>query len=237
MNPIKRVPLGLTAGVALVAVIGSVALAKATAGARGAPELATPFAFLVLFLAAITLLAVAVVSSQRLVDEMDAAHPFKVRNRGALFRLVKRVCRRLFALAGRVSRAWLRWLSAAIAVLWRELQRFSRWALRLAQRASRASVRWLSAARVVLRRELTHDALERRGRAVAIALSGVPPDDIAPPPDAEPSARPERPEAGHTLPRSRHHAPPRSGLPRNQALSALARLADQARRHEERART
>jgi hypothetical protein len=266
MNPLKRIPLRPTGAIALAAVIGSVALAKLTSGGHRQPELATPLAFMVLFLATITLLAVAIVSCQRLVDEMDAAHPLKVRNRGALWRLVKRSYRRSLGLIGRTSRAVVRWVSATIVVLRREATRSYRFAVRGIVRTSRVVVRWVSttivmfrrevtrthrftarvvghcsaavlrwvfAARRTLRRELTRDALQRRGRAASFALYGVPPDDATPPN----AGRLARPAPSHRrprpLPRPQHRRSRWSGSPRSSALSALARLTEQASKREQ----
>lgn len=107
--------------VALAYVVGSIVLAKFTWGSRG-PGIVTPFAFAVLFLAAVALMGVAVVHSQDLVDEMEASRPPRVRNRGGFARTVNPMLwtvtaklRRRF----RECRAWVR------ATLRRELTRES----------------------------------------------------------------------------------------------------------------
>jgi hypothetical protein len=120
----KRIPfLRLTAVVAFGAVIGSVVLAKATWGETGRPGIATPLAFMVLFVATITLLAIVIVMCQRLVDEMDAQHPLRVRKRGVVLRGIKALLRGSFALAARASRAWLDWVTSVFVLLRREVTR------------------------------------------------------------------------------------------------------------------
>jgi hypothetical protein len=75
--------------VSLGVVIGSIVVAKLTWGTRG-PGLATPFAFFGLFVAAVILFALAVVSSEELVDELEASHPPRVRERGVIPRALRR---------------------------------------------------------------------------------------------------------------------------------------------------
>jgi hypothetical protein len=95
--------------VALGVVVGSIAVAKLTWGTSG-PGLVTPFAFFGLFVAAVILFALAVVSSEELVDELEAAHPPRVRKRG----VVPRALRRAIAAVGGAVLAWLLWIGLAL---------------------------------------------------------------------------------------------------------------------------
>jgi hypothetical protein len=120
---VKRVPLPLAAAVASCAAIGSVLLARSTWGVSSRLGPATVVAFIVLFVAAITLLAVAIAACQSVVDEMDASDPLRVRKHGVVARGVKAMFRRAFALSARASRAGLRWLSSTVAASRREVTR------------------------------------------------------------------------------------------------------------------
>jgi hypothetical protein len=102
--------LMLKAGaVALGVVVGSIVVAKLTWGTTG-PGLVTPIAFFGLFVAAVILFALAVVSSEELVDELEASHPPRVRKRG----VVPRALRRAIAALGRAVLASLLWIGLAL---------------------------------------------------------------------------------------------------------------------------
>ncbi|HYU40167.1 MAG TPA: hypothetical protein VEM59_10075 [Acidimicrobiia bacterium] len=183
----KHVLLRRVGVLGFVGVVGSIALAKLTWGSSG-PGIATPFAFAALFVAAVALMAVAVVHSQDLVDELEASHPPRVRNRGAFARVVNPM---LWTASARLRRAFREW------------------------RARVAST---------LRREATRDSLTRRLRAVASALSGVPPGGLSP----AAAGSLARPIAARGEPRPRrideHHRAVRRSHPREEALAALDRL-------------
>jgi hypothetical protein len=117
----KRVLLRRVGAVALVWVVGSIAVAKLTWGSSG-PGLATPFAFAALFLAAVALMAVAVVHSQDLVDELEASHPPRVRNRGAFARVVNPM---LWTASARLRRAVRDWRARVASTIRREATRDS----------------------------------------------------------------------------------------------------------------
>jgi hypothetical protein len=97
----KRIMLQAGA-VALGVVVGSIVVAKLTWGTSG-PGLATPVAFFGLFVAAVILFALAVASSDELVEELEASHPPRVRKRG----VVPRALRQWIAALGRAVLAWL----------------------------------------------------------------------------------------------------------------------------------
>jgi hypothetical protein len=102
--------LTLQAGaVALGVVVCSILVAKFTWGAS-VPGLVTPLAFFGLFVAAVILFALAVVSSEELVDELEAGHPPRVRKRG----VVPAGLRLAIAAVGRALLAWLRWIGLAL---------------------------------------------------------------------------------------------------------------------------
>jgi hypothetical protein len=84
----KHVLMRRVGTVAVAYVIGSIVVAKLTWGSSG-PSIVTPFAFAALFLAAVALTGVTIIHSQDLVDEMEASHPPRVRNRGGLARTVR----------------------------------------------------------------------------------------------------------------------------------------------------
>jgi hypothetical protein len=177
-----------TGVMALVVVVGCIVVAKLLWGTTG-PGIATPFAFFVLFVAAVTLLAVTIIHSEELVDELEASHPPRVRNRGGLAR--------------------------TIAAL------------------DRVLVAWLSRAGPALRREMRRDSLVRRSRALADALSGIPPSGVSlanAGPLARPAARrpsaPVRIGAHHRTARQTHSA-------HGQALATLDQLRRQRRRRRE----
>lgn len=97
----KRIMLQAGA-VALGVVVGSIVVAKLTWGTSG-PGLVTPVAFFGLFVAAVILFALAVASSEELVDELEASHPPRIRKRG----VVPRALRQGIAALGRAVLAWL----------------------------------------------------------------------------------------------------------------------------------
>jgi hypothetical protein len=101
----KKQLLIRTGAVAVGVVIGSIIVAKLTWGSRG-PGLVTPLAFVGLFLAAAILFVLAVLSSEELVDEMEASRPPRVRQRGVYPREIRRQAR----FARRSLAAWLAWV-------------------------------------------------------------------------------------------------------------------------------
>jgi hypothetical protein len=185
----KRIMLQAGA-VALGAVVGSIVVAKLTWGTRG-PGLVTPFAFFGLFVAAVILFALAVVSSEELVDELEASHPPRVRKRG----VVPLALRRAIAAVGRAVLAWLLWIGLA------------------------------------LRREMAPETMSHRWRALAEALSGVPPDGVSVT-HAGPLARPAPRPSRSALDTS--HRAPRRSLPSGR--DAFNRLEQLYRRHLRRRR-
>jgi uncharacterized RDD family membrane protein YckC len=181
--------LMLKAGaVALGVVVGSIVVAKLTWGTTG-PGLVTPLAFFGLFVAAVILFALAVVSSEELVDELESSHPPRVRKRG----VVPRALRRVIAALGRAVLAWLLRIGLAI------------------------------------RRAMTPERLAHRLRALADALSGVPPVGVSAT-HAGPLARPA-PRRAAVPPL---HVPRRSLPTGRDALNRLERL---YRRHLPRRRS
>jgi hypothetical protein len=117
----KHVLLRRVGLVGFIGVVGSIALAKLTWGSSG-PGIATPFAFAALFLAAVALMGVAVVHSQDLVDELEASHPPRVRNRGRFARAVNPM---LWTVSARLRRASRRWRARVASTLRREVTRES----------------------------------------------------------------------------------------------------------------
>lgn len=114
MEP-KHVLMRRVGAVAVAYVIGSIVVAKLTWGSSG-PSIVTPFAFAALFLAAAALTGVAIIHSQDLVDEMEASHPPRVRNRGGFIRSVK-------PLLATFRSAVREWRASAGATLRREVTR------------------------------------------------------------------------------------------------------------------
>jgi hypothetical protein len=180
----KRIMLQAGA-IALGAVVGSIVVAKLMWGTRG-PGLATPVAFFGLFVAAVILFALVVVSSDELVDELESGHPPRVRKRG----VVPLALRRAIAAAGRAVLARLLWIG------------------------------------LTLRRAIAPERMSQRWRALAEALSGVPPDGVSVThagPLARPAPRPPR------APLDTQHRAPRRSLPSGR--EALNRLEQLYRRH------
>jgi hypothetical protein len=161
-----RVPLRRTGAVSCGVVIGSLVLARGVA-ATGSRLLLT-LVFLVFIVAAITLFAVVIAWCQASGDEIDAADPVRVRNRGVIARTMRRLWRNVAAGAQRASRVWL---SSAASIV-----------TGLASRLGRVVA--------ALRREVTRDAVARWVRAAAVALSGVPPAQVSPPASAGRLGRP-----------------------------------------------
>jgi hypothetical protein len=161
-----RVPLRRTGAVSCGVVIGSLVLARGVA-ATGSRLLLT-LVFLVFIVAAITLFAVVIAWCQASGDEIDAADPVLVTNRGVIPGTMRRLWRNVAAGAQRASRVWL---SSAASI-----------ATGLASRLGRMVA--------ALRQDVTRDAVARRVRAAAVALSGVPPPEVKPPASAGRLARP-----------------------------------------------
>ena len=161
-----RVPLRRTGAVSCGVVIGSLVLARVVAATGSRPLLA--LVALVFIVAAITLFAVVIAWCQASGDEIDAAGPVRVRNRGVVARTMRRLWRNLAAGAQHASRVWL---SSAASIV-----------TGLASRLGRMVA--------ALRREVTRDAVARWVRAAAVALSGVPPAQVSPPASAGRLGRP-----------------------------------------------
>jgi hypothetical protein len=111
----KHVLMRRVGAVAVAYVIGSIVVGKLTWGSSG-PSIVTPFAFAALFLAAVALTGVAIIHSQDLVDEMEASHPPRVRNRGGFVRSVK-------PLLATFRSAFREWRVSAGSTLRREVTR------------------------------------------------------------------------------------------------------------------
>jgi len=161
-----RVPLRRTGAVSCGVVIGSLVLARVVA-ATGS-RLLLALVLLVFIVAAITLFAVVIAWCQASGDEIDAAGPVRVRNRGVVGRTMRRLWQNLAAGAQHASRVWL---SSAASIV-----------TGLASRLGRMVA--------ALRREVTRDAVARWVRAAAVALSGVPPAQVSPPASAGRLGRP-----------------------------------------------
>ncbi len=160
-----RVPLRRTGAVSCGVVIGSVVLARVIA-ATG-PRVLLALVFIVLVCAAVTLFAVVITWCQVSGDEIEAADPVRVTNRGVIAGTMRRLWRNVAAGAQRASRVWL---SSAASIVTGLASRF----------------RMMVAAR---RREVTRDAVARWVRAAAVSLSGVPPPEVKPPASAGRLAR------------------------------------------------
>ena len=180
------VPLRRTGAVSCGVVIGSLVLARVIAATGSGLLLA--LVFIVFVGAAVTLFAVVIAWCQASGDEIDAAAQVRVTNRGVIARTTRRLWQNVAASAQRASRVWL--VSAASIVTG------------LASRLGRMVA--------ALRREVTRDAVARWIRAVAVALSGMPPPQVSPPASAGRLARPRaaprppRPARSAQAPDARH---------------------------------
>jgi hypothetical protein len=161
-----RVPLRRTGAVSCGVLIGSLVLARVVAptGSR----LLLALTFIVFVGAVVTLFAVVIAWSQASGDEIEAADPVRVTNRGVIAGTMRRLWRNVAAGAQRASRVWL---SSAASIV-----------TGLASRLGRMVA--------ALRQDVTRDAVARWVRAAAVALSGVPPPDVKPPAGAGRLARP-----------------------------------------------
>jgi len=155
-------------------VIGSLALARVIA-ATGS-RLLLALVFIVFIVAAITMFAVVIAWCQE-VDEIDAADPVRVRNRGVIAHTMRRLGRNVAASAQRAS--WV-WLSSAASIVTGLVSRLGQMV-------------------AALRREVTRDAVARWVRAAAVALSGMPPPQVSSPASAGRLGRP-RAAPGPTRP-------------------------------------
>src|SRR5436190_5240669 len=173
-GPVMRVDLRRTGAVSCGVVIGSFVLAWVIA-ATGS-RLFLGLVFVVFLVAVVTLFAVVIAWCQE-IDEIDAADPVLVRNRGVIARTMRRRGRNVATSAQRASRVWL---SSAASIV-----------TGLASRLGRMVA--------ALRQEVTRDALARWVRAAAVALSGVPPAQVSPPASAGRLGRP-RAAPGPTRP-------------------------------------
>jgi hypothetical protein len=158
------VPLRRTGAVSCSVVIGSLVLARVIPATR----LLLALVFIVFVGAVVTLFTVVIAWCQASGDEIDAAARARVTNRGVIARTMRRLWRNVAASAQRASRVWL---SSAASVV-----------TGLASRLGRMVA--------ALRREVTRDAVARWVRAVAVALSGIPPPQVSPPASAGRLARP-----------------------------------------------
>jgi hypothetical protein len=174
-DPAMPVPLRRTGAVSSGVVIGSFVLAWVIA-ATGS-RLLLGLVFVVFVGAVVTLFAVVIAWCQASGDEIDAADPVLVRNRGVIAGTMSRRWRNVAASAQRASRVWL---SSAASIV-----------TGLASRLGRMVA--------ALRREVTRDAVGRWVRAAAVALSGVPPPQVSPPASAGRLGRP-RAATGPTRP-------------------------------------
>jgi hypothetical protein len=95
-TPGYRARVRRTTVTAVVVVIFSIVVAKLLWGDSG-PGFFTPLVYAALFFAATILFAVAILSSDEFVDELEASHPPRVRNRAGFFRHAKRTIRVLSA--------------------------------------------------------------------------------------------------------------------------------------------
>ena len=95
-TPGYRVRVRRTTVAAVVVVILSIIVAKLLWGASG-PGFFTPLVYAALFFAAAILFAVTILSSDEFVDELEASHPPRVRNRAGFVRHAKRTVRVLSA--------------------------------------------------------------------------------------------------------------------------------------------
>ena len=95
-TPGYRVRVRRTTVTAVVVVILSIVVAKFLWGASG-PGFFTPLVYAALFFAAAILFAVTILSSDEFVDELEASHPPRVRNRAGFVRHAKRTVRVLSA--------------------------------------------------------------------------------------------------------------------------------------------
>jgi hypothetical protein len=91
-TPGYRARVRRTTVTAVVVVILSIVVAKFLWGDSG-PGFFTPLVYAALFFAATILFAVAILSSDEFVDELEASHPPRVRNRAGFFRHAKRTIR------------------------------------------------------------------------------------------------------------------------------------------------
>src|SRR5438046_2897352 len=154
-GPAMRVPLRRTGAMSCGVVIGSFVLAWVIA-ATGS-RLLLGLVFVVFVVAVVTLFAVVIAWCQE-VDEIDAADPVLVRNRGLMARTMRRLGRNAAASAQRASRVWLSSTPSIVTGLASRLGRMV----------------------AALRRDVTRDALARWVRASAAALSGMPPPQVSP---------------------------------------------------------
>jgi hypothetical protein len=161
-----RVPLRRTGAVSCGVLIGSLVLARVIVptGSR----LLLALMFIVFVGAVVTLFAVVIAWSQVSGDEIEAADPVPVTNRGVIAGTMRRLWRNGAAGAQRASRVWL---SSAASIV-----------TELASRLGRMVAG--------LRQDVTRDAVARWVRAAAVALSGVPPPEVKPPASAGRLARP-----------------------------------------------
>jgi hypothetical protein len=161
-----RVDLRRTGAVSCGVLIGSLVLARVIA-ATGS-RLLLALAFILFVTAAVTLFAVVIARCQASGDEIDPTAQVWVTNRGVIARTTRRLWQNVAASAQRASRVWL---SSATSIV-----------TGLASRLGRMVA--------ALRREVTRDAVARWVRAVAVALSGMPPPQVSPPASAGRLGRP-----------------------------------------------
>jgi hypothetical protein len=171
-----RVPLRRAGAVSCGVVIGSLVLARVVA-ATGS-RLLLALVFIVFVGAVVTLFAVVIAwcqASGEEGEEIEAADPVRVPNRGVIAGTIRRLWRNVAAGAQRASRVWLSSAASIVTGLASRLQRMV----------------------AALRREVTREAVVRWVHAAAVALSGVPPPEVKPPASA---GRLARPRAAHGTP-------------------------------------
>jgi hypothetical protein len=95
-TPGYRARVRRTTLTAVVVVVLSIVVAKLLWGNRG-PGFFSPLVYAALFFAAAILFAVTILSSDEFVDELEASHPPRVRNRAGFVRHAKRTLRVLSA--------------------------------------------------------------------------------------------------------------------------------------------
>jgi hypothetical protein len=161
-----RVPLRRTGVVSCGVLIGSLVLARVIAptGSR----LLLALMFIVFVGAGVTLFAVVLAWCQASGDEIEAADPVRVTNRGVIAGTMRRLWRNVAAGAQRASHVWLSSAASIVTGLASQLGRMV----------------------AALRQDVNRDAVARWVRAAGVALSGVPPPEVKPPASAGRLARP-----------------------------------------------
>jgi hypothetical protein len=185
-TPGYRARVRRTTVIAVLVVILSIVVAKLLWGNSG-PGFFTPLVYAALFFAATILFAVAILSSDEFVDELEASHPPRVRNRAGFVRHAKRTIRVLSA-----------GISAVDAILTRNLTRES-------------ITRWSHAAGVVLCGVPPAGTVLRGAGRLARPVSAPPPTPVPAPRSTERRSRRAR-RARHARHARRTRRPRRGPL-------------------------